>query len=174
MSTISRSTPTKRPIELIPELEDGGRLTRAEFERRYEAMPVLKNAELIEGRAPHMVAEFAASSANYDLGVELQLYRRNGVREYVVWRILDSQVDSFVLREGRYESITLAADGLYRSTVVLGLWLDPVAPLNHDQARVVAVFQEGLKTEKHAGFVARLERATTMTGTHVPSPNHPR
>src|SRR2546421_625978 len=33
----------------IPPLENGDRLTRAEFERRYEAMPELKKAELIEG-----------------------------------------------------------------------------------------------------------------------------
>ena len=33
----------------IPPLEDGDRLTREEFERRYDAMPQLKKAELIEG-----------------------------------------------------------------------------------------------------------------------------
>src|SRR4051794_18897553 len=33
----------------IPPLQNGDRLTRAEFERRYEAMPHLKKAELIEG-----------------------------------------------------------------------------------------------------------------------------
>jgi Uma2 family endonuclease len=32
-----------------PPLENGDRLTRAEFERRYDAMPNLKKAELIEG-----------------------------------------------------------------------------------------------------------------------------
>ncbi len=32
-----------------PPLENGDRLTRPEFERRYDAMPNLKNAELIEG-----------------------------------------------------------------------------------------------------------------------------
>ena len=32
-----------------PGLENGDRLTRAEFERRYEARPDLKKAELIEG-----------------------------------------------------------------------------------------------------------------------------
>ena len=32
-----------------PALENGDRLTRAEFERRYEARPDLKKAELIEG-----------------------------------------------------------------------------------------------------------------------------
>ncbi len=34
----------------IPPLENGDRLTREEFERRYDAMPDLKKAELIEGR----------------------------------------------------------------------------------------------------------------------------
>ena len=33
----------------VPPLENGDRLTRAQFERRYAAMPHLKKAELIEG-----------------------------------------------------------------------------------------------------------------------------
>lgn len=33
----------------IPCLENGDRLTRPEFERRYAAMPQVKKAELIEG-----------------------------------------------------------------------------------------------------------------------------
>jgi len=33
----------------IPPLENGDRLTRAEFERRYDAMPNLKKAELVKG-----------------------------------------------------------------------------------------------------------------------------
>ena len=33
----------------IPPLENGDRLNRFEFERRYNAMPNLKKAELIEG-----------------------------------------------------------------------------------------------------------------------------
>src|SRR3954469_16762483 len=36
-------------IQMVPPLENGDRLTRPEFERRYEAMPHLKKAELIEG-----------------------------------------------------------------------------------------------------------------------------
>src|SRR5215510_13176349 len=36
-------------VQHIPLLENGDRLTRPEFERRYEAMPHLKKAELIEG-----------------------------------------------------------------------------------------------------------------------------
>jgi hypothetical protein len=33
----------------LPLFENGDRLARAEFERRYEAMPHVKKAELIEG-----------------------------------------------------------------------------------------------------------------------------
>lgn len=39
----------KQPVIEIPPLESGDRLTRMEFERRYEAMPNIKKAELIEG-----------------------------------------------------------------------------------------------------------------------------
>ncbi|NJR61132.1 MAG: Uma2 family endonuclease [Cyanobacteria bacterium CRU_2_1] len=38
-----------QPILAIPPLENGDRLSRSEFERRYQAMPTLKKAELIEG-----------------------------------------------------------------------------------------------------------------------------
>ncbi|NEQ19050.1 MAG: Uma2 family endonuclease [Microcoleus sp. SIO2G3] len=41
------ATPESRLV--IPPLENGDRLSRFEFERRYEAMPHLKKAELIEG-----------------------------------------------------------------------------------------------------------------------------
>ena len=40
---------TAATATLLPPLENGDRLTRSEFERRYEAMPRLKKAELIEG-----------------------------------------------------------------------------------------------------------------------------
>ena len=40
---------TTERLTQLPPLENGDRLTRAEFERRYSAMPQLKKAELIEG-----------------------------------------------------------------------------------------------------------------------------
>ena len=49
------SSPRAKPLDPrepqteIPRLENGDRLSRAEFERRYEAMPDLKKAELIQG-----------------------------------------------------------------------------------------------------------------------------
>src|SRR6478736_2622989 len=49
-SSIKPAEPTQTHDNgAIPPLENGDRLTRAEFERRYEAMPHLKKAELIEG-----------------------------------------------------------------------------------------------------------------------------
>ncbi len=40
----------KRTGARIPPLVNGERLSREEFERRFDAMPNLKNAELLEGR----------------------------------------------------------------------------------------------------------------------------
>ena len=42
-------TPSAQVVQATPTLENGDRLTRAEFERRYQAMPEVKKAELIEG-----------------------------------------------------------------------------------------------------------------------------
>jgi Uma2 family endonuclease len=41
--------PSAAVLPPFPRLENGDRLTRAEFERRYQSMPQLKKAELIEG-----------------------------------------------------------------------------------------------------------------------------
>ena len=79
--------------------------------------------DYVEG-VPELVAEVASSTVSYDLGRKLHVYRRNGVREYVVW-VLDNEVDWFVLREGRFEAMARDADGIFRSTVYPGLWLDP-------------------------------------------------
>src|SRR5438094_5481414 len=46
---VTRKSAPVRPADAIPPLRDGERLTVEEFERRYEAMPELKKAELIEG-----------------------------------------------------------------------------------------------------------------------------
>ena len=44
-----RKIPGKDPVGGAPTLENGDRFSRAEFERRYEAMPDVKKAELING-----------------------------------------------------------------------------------------------------------------------------
>src|SRR6476620_5701958 len=49
ISSQSTSTQASAVVRGVPPLENGDTLTRDEFERRYEAMPHLKKAELIEG-----------------------------------------------------------------------------------------------------------------------------
>ena len=77
--------------------------------------------------APELVVEIAASSVSYDLHQKLHVYRRHGVREYVVWRIFDKTIDWFLLREGNYQPLALDAGGLLKSVVFPGLWLDAPA-----------------------------------------------
>jgi Uma2 family endonuclease len=219
-------------------LEPGDRLTRAEFERRYEAMPQLRKAELIEGvvympspvrlrlhsrphlqmatwlgayeagtpgvvaadnstvrldldnepqpdllllidpalggqarvsdddyleGAPELVAEIASSSASYDLDVKLNVYRRNGVREYVVWRVLDREIDWFVLRQQRYEELPRNRSGRYGSEVFPGLWLEPEAMARGELASVLDTLRQGLASPEHAAFVDRLKASGEST-----------
>lgn len=225
------AAPTVAVLDETPTLENGDRLTRSEFERRYEAMPQVKKAELIEGvvympspvrlrrhsrphahmvgwlvayeaetsgvivadnstlrldldnepqpdlmlfidparggqarisdddyveGAPELVAEIASSSASYDLNVKLNAYRRNGVREYVVWRVLDREIDWFVLRDGEYRRASTGSSGRYRSETFPGLCLDPGAMIRGDMATVLARLREGLNDPEHETFVSRL------------------
>ncbi|MGE0707428.1 MAG: Uma2 family endonuclease [Planctomycetota bacterium] len=109
--------------------------------------------------APELVAEVAASSVSYDLHDKLGAYRRNGVREYLVWRVLDRALDWFVLRDERYEPLAPVGDGTLRSAVFPGLWLDPRALLAGDLAAVLARLQAGLASPEHGAFRARLAAA---------------
>lgn len=111
----------------------------------------------IEG-APEFVAEIAASSASIDLRGKLNAYLRNGVREYVVWRVLDEAIDWFVLREGNYERLAPGANGIYRSEILPGLWLDTAAILRGDWPAALQVVQQGLASPEHASFVQRLQK----------------
>lgn len=107
---------------------------------------------------PELVAEVAATSASYDLHDKLNAFRRNGVREYVVWKTVDRSLDWFVLHEGRYERLPLDA-GLYKSRVFPGLWLDPDALLTGDMSRVLAVVADGAASLEHRAFFERLRAA---------------
>jgi Uma2 family endonuclease len=224
---------TAAPRTVVPRLEQGDHLTRAEFERRYEAMPELKKAELIEGvvympspvraeqhgepdanlggwlftykvqtpglltpsnstlrldndnepqpdnvlmihpdhggqakldadgyieGAPELVAEISASSVSIDLHSKLRVYRRNGVKEYIAWRVLDRAIDWFVLRDGEYMRLVPDGDGILRSEIFPGLWLNVPALLEGKLDRVLATLQEGIASPEHQAFVARLAK----------------
>jgi len=90
------------------------------------------------------------------MNAKLNTYRRNGVREYIVWRVQNRKIDWFVLREGQYVALTPDGRGLLHSEVFPGLWLDPAALVAGDLKGVLAVLQEGIATPEHTAFVARL------------------
>jgi hypothetical protein len=235
MTTVPKQNPMPTSAALgngerVPPLRNGDHLDRVEFERRYNAMPQVNKAELIEGvvfmpspvsfenhgeqhahlmawlvvyRAhtpglrvgdnatvrldmdnepqpdafllvepsrggrttitdgyvtggPELTAEVAASSASIDRNAKLNAYRRNGVREYVLWRTEDGAIDWFVLRGGQYQPLTPGPDGVLRSEGYPGLWLDVAALLTGDVLRVLAVLQQGIASPEHAAFVATL------------------
>lgn len=112
-------------------------------------------------RAPELVAEVSASSASYDLHDKLRAYRRNGVREYVVWRVWDRVIDWFILRDEQFLLLTPNASGIYQSEVFPGLWLDAPALVRGDLAHVIGVVQAGIASPEHAAFVAKLAAART-------------
>ncbi|NEQ81438.1 MAG: Uma2 family endonuclease [Moorea sp. SIO2I5] len=216
---------------VIPILENGDRLTRVEFERRYQAMPDTKKAELIEGvvyvaspvritkhanphgkmitwlgvyeaatpgvmlgdnptvrldydnepqpdailridqqkggqsrisdddyveGAPELIVEIAASSASYDLHDKLRVYRRNGVKEYLVWLVQEQQFRWYELYAGEYVQQQPDQLGVLTSNVFPGLQLAVEPLLAGQMQRVLAVLQEGIQSEAHQDFVARL------------------
>jgi Uma2 family endonuclease len=220
---------TSERLVKLPPLENGDRLTRAEFERRYAAMPHVKKAELIEGivymatalrakahgsphgdimgwlwtykaatpgidlydhptvrldvdnepqpdavlrietggqsgisqddyieGAPELIVEIAASSASYDLHAKLQVYRRNGVQEYIVWRTYSQQIDWFYLDAGTYQPLAPDAAGVYRSQQFPGLWLAANRLIAGQLTDVLHILQQGIATPEHQVFVDQL------------------
>ncbi|VEP16921.1 conserved hypothetical protein [Hyella patelloides LEGE 07179] len=212
--------------KILP-LENGDRLSRSEFERRYQAMSELKKAELIEGRvytaspvriihgqphayimgwlavyhaatpgtqfadnttvrldidnepqpdallrvekgqsqidvddyvrgAPELIVEIAASTASYDLQEKLQVYRRNGVQEYIVWQVSDRIIDWFRLRDGEYFKLQPDENNIIKSEVFPGLWLAIDSLLQYDLAQVIQTVQQGLAIKEHQDFIAEI------------------
>lgn len=226
-------TTALKAISSLPILENGDRLTRHEFERRYHAMPDVKKAELIEGivympsplryrshgqphgfimgwlavysaatpgveladnttvrldldnepqpdallriekelggqsliseddyieGAPELIVEVASSSASYDLHDKLNVYRRNGVQEYIVWRVNDRELDWFSLQQDEYIKLIPDKSEVIHSRIFPGLDLPIAALLSGDLAQVLAEVQKGVATDAHRTFVESLEQ----------------
>lgn len=100
---------------------------------------------------PALVAEIAASSESIDLNRKFKSYRDHGVREYIVWRVQQKAVDWFVLERGEYEPLA-TSDGILRSRVCPGLWLDPAALVKRQMRRVREVLDQGMATAEYRAF----------------------
>ncbi len=111
--------------------------------------------DYVEG-PPELIAEVAASSAAYDLHDKLAAYRRNGVLEYIVWRVYDQALDWFVLADDDYQPLAPDAEGNLRSSTFASLRLAVDALLSGDLAQVLSVLRDGLDSPEHADFVNRL------------------
>jgi len=109
--------------------------------------------------APELVVEVARSSRYYDLKQKTVDYERAGVREYVVVELDPDRIHWFIRRGVRFAQLRPGPDGIYRSKVFPGLWLDPEALYAEDLDRLIQVLEQGLATPEHAAFVARLAKA---------------
>lgn len=117
----------------------------------------ISDDDYVEG-APELVAEIAASSAAIDLHDKKRAYRRNGVREYIVWQVFEQKLDWFYLEEGEYVSLPVEEDGVIRSRVFPGLWLAVDNLLAENIAQVLAVLQASLDSPEHTAFVRQLSQ----------------
>lgn len=115
----------------------------------------LSEDDYIEG-APELVVEIAASSVAIDLHAKKQAYRRNGVKEYIVWQVLDQKLIWFYLEQGEYLELASDSNGILRSRVFPGLWLAVNELLADNMQSVLTALQTGLQSSEHAGFVEKL------------------
>ena len=74
----------------------------------------------------------------------LRLYERSGVREYITVMPHEQEIVWRELVQGSYREIAPDADGLFRSRVFPGLWLDPAALWAGDLAGLAAAVQRGV------------------------------
>lgn len=112
--------------------------------------------DYLEG-APELIVEIAASSASYDLHDKRRAYARNGVQEYLVIQTYEQRLDWFALHDDGYRLLQPDEQGILRSQVFPGLWLQPAALWSGDLAALLAVLQEGLASPEHAAFVEQLQ-----------------
>jgi Uma2 family endonuclease len=105
---------------------------------------------------PELMAEVAAGSEAIDLHLKRDDYERAGVQEYVVVLLRQQRVIWYRRRGNRFEELVPGADGIYRSEVFPGLWLDATALLRNDGRQVTTVLRQGLASPEHAAFVVRL------------------
>jgi hypothetical protein len=105
---------------------------------------------------PEFLAEISYTTRTLDLGPKKGDYQRTGVREYLVVSVARRELHWFRFPRG---SITPDAQGIYKSRVFPGLWIDGQALLDLNSERVIEVLQLGLASREHAAFVKRLQAA---------------
>jgi Uma2 family endonuclease len=111
--------------------------------------------------APELVVEVAASSSAIDAHEKRESYLRAGALEYLLWRTRDKSIDWWHLQDGDYLPLPVDSDGIIRSKVFPGLWLNRAAILKMDRAALMRTLQDGLTSSEHSAFVQKLSSSKT-------------
>ncbi|MHC5536739.1 Uma2 family endonuclease [Singulisphaera rosea] len=106
--------------------------------------------------APEFVVEVAKSTRFLYLGPKRADYERAGVKEYLVRALEPDELIWHVLLDGQLDPVPPDADGIHRSDVFPGLWLDPGALRAGNREATRKTLDRGLATPEHADFVERL------------------
>jgi len=114
---------------------------------------------------PELAAEVSDSTRALDLNAKRREYDRAGILEYLVLMVNEGSLRAF--GPGATE-LPVDADGVYRSRVLPGLWIDAAAIVAGDLRRAIRVLNKGLKSPEHAAFVRRL-KASAKAGA-APKP----
>ena len=123
----------------------------------------ISDDDYVEG-APELIVEIAASSASHDLHDKLNVYRRSGVREYLVWRTLDARIDGFELVDEEYRPLPPDDAGVVHSKAFPGLRIGVRALLDGDVAGALDTVRAGIDSADHHAFVNRLREAAGSRG----------
>jgi Uma2 family endonuclease len=107
--------------------------------------------------APELVAEVAYSSRSIDMNQKWDDYLKAGVQEYLVVLVEEGRLRWYHLPSR--EEIAANRQGVFRSRIFPGLWVDAQALFKGDKGRLVEVARQGLAHREHAAFVRKLEAA---------------
>lgn len=106
--------------------------------------------------APELLAEIAHTSRAIDLHLKKERYRLAGVLEYVVVCLCPRRIYWFDLRNGT--ELNCGGDGIFRSVIFPGLWIDGEGILKPDYDKLMATVVAGMQTTEYQDFCAKLAR----------------
>jgi hypothetical protein len=112
-----------------------------------------KSPRYITG-APELLAEVAHTSRAIDLHLKKDRYSLAGVLEYLVLCLEPPHVYWFDL--SRNQRLNADADGIFKSRVFPGLWIDGDALLELDYVKSMAALSAGMQTSKYLEFASHL------------------
>ena len=114
-----------------------------------------RSGKYLQGGA-ELIGEVSLSSADYDLGDKFDLYEQAGVVEYLVVLVEEQEIRWFHRQDGKLQPMPVPVDGIWRSQIFPGLWLNGPAFLAGDMLKVLATLNQGLQSPEHAAFVQEL------------------